>query len=73
MENATKRIRKARRQGLTAIGRGLGTSPRTPLGTANRLADIEDQPRPNRARKTRVTQRKARRGAKSTSRAPGRK
>jgi hypothetical protein len=63
MENATKRIRKARRQGLA--GRGLARSPRIRLGGPTRNADLLATPRPNRQRKTRTTHRKAKRMARS--------
>jgi hypothetical protein len=70
MENATRRIRKARRQGLSpraraTDSRGMGQGSRAVSRSPNRLADMEKTPRPNRARKTRVTTRKAKRQSKA--------
>ena len=65
MENATKRIRKARRQGLAARDAQPGRSPRVRTGSPQRLSDIEKAPRPNRSRATRVTKRKAKRQGKA--------
>lgn len=67
MENATKRLRKARRQGLS--GRGVGRSRTVSLGGPNRLQDMERTAQPNRRRKSTVTQRKAKRGQTKAPRA----
>jgi hypothetical protein len=47
MENHTKRIRKARRQGLAAVGRDILPGPRARLSEPSRVAsDFESRRRP---------------------------
>jgi hypothetical protein len=61
MENATKRIRKARRQGLAAYEHGLGRSTHANLsGPAMAGRDVPGEPRAN-ARKSVMSQRKSKR------------
>lgn len=73
MENHTKRIRKARRQGLANSKdidrRGTKANLRVP-GMAGR--DVPDIPRANRRKATLSTGRKARRQARRAAAAPRR-
>jgi hypothetical protein len=61
MENHTKRIRKARRQGLGDNGKGFDRSPRVRLDTPTAAADVRREPRANARRNELVTGRKAKR------------
>jgi len=64
MENHTKRIRKARRQGLAGIGRNLAArSNRAALSPATRGEDLPGAPIPNARRRATVTKRKGKRQA----------
>jgi hypothetical protein len=66
MENATKRIRKARRQGL-ARGKDLAPTPKVSFrGTGATGSDNPATPSP-RGRKDLVGQRKSKRQARSTA------
>ena len=62
MENATKRIRKGRRQGLQR-GKDLGLPSRVRYGGRGKIAgrDLPSEPRPNERRDELVTRRKAKR------------
>lgn len=66
MENAAKRIRKARRQGLAS--RPRTASPRVRFDAPSAQRSGEGDMKPNRPRKTKVTRRKAKRQAKAPSR-----
>jgi hypothetical protein len=61
MENHTKRIRKARRQGLAQNGKDLGPSPRVRFNTRLAGGDIPTEPRANERRTELITGRKAKR------------
>jgi hypothetical protein len=68
MENHTKRIRKARRQGLAENGKALARSPRARFSTRLAGADDPSTPRPNARRKSLTTARKQKRQVRSASR-----
>lgn len=71
MENATKRIRKARRQGL-AGGKNLAPTTRANLsGSGMAGRDTPGTPRAGARRKSAITQRKTKRQARRTSSRPG--
>jgi hypothetical protein len=61
MENKTKRMRKARRQGLAENGKNLGRSPRVRFDTQLAGADRPNAPRANERRAQTTTGRKAKR------------
>lgn len=61
MENATKRIRKARRQGLAENGKALERSPRIRFSGANESADLSAKPRATARRRTTATTRQQKR------------
>lgn len=68
MENHTKRIRKARRQGLADHGKALARSPRVRFSTRLAGADNPATPRANARRKSTTTARKQKRQLRSASR-----
>jgi hypothetical protein len=70
MENATKRLRKARRQGLSTGGRRDPIIRRAVSGAPTRAADLPHEPSPGERRKSTITKRKVkRRSATAASRA----
>jgi hypothetical protein len=69
VENHTKRIRKARRQGLAGHGHDLAArSNRAALGTPTRGRDLPGTPRAGARRRSLVTGRKAKRLARNVRR-----
>lgn len=58
MENATKRLRKARRQGLSTGGDAARIAGRAVSIGATRSADLPYEPSPGERRKSTLTQRK---------------
>ena len=73
MENATRRIRKARRQGLARrAGAAPGAGTRAALGEPNRGKDLPHEPRGNERRKTLISGRKTKRTLRSTGTPPAR-
>ena len=61
MENHTKRMRKARRQGLADHGKNLGRTPRVRFSTPLAGADLPGEPRATARRKELSTGRKTKR------------
>ena len=68
MENSTKRLRKARRQGLSTGGRRSPTVGRAVTGAPTRGADLPHEPRANERRRTLTTKSKTQRQQSASSR-----
>jgi hypothetical protein len=67
MENATKRLRKARRQGLSTGGRRDRITGRAVSGAPTRASDLPHEPSPGERRKLTVTKRKVKRQSASAA------